>query len=177
MGGTAAPAAAEADPASATTVREVLCIDEGYLAGVDGERTDDIETARFRQPTNSDNEADNTRSTTADSTVFPNSSGAEDDTPEAPQSGVEARRNPPKGGGVSCGGGGSFAGAGSDSLLDVNGIAAKVKTRHSPKRKLPAYLSASPNGFGAASRWGALSKAHLEFHRLDTAGEYQEEWG
>ncbi|CAN0111869.1 unnamed protein product [Scytosiphon promiscuus] len=50
------------------------------------------------------------------------------------------------------------------------GMLAKVKTHRPPRRKLPGYLSASPNSFGAASRWGAMSKAHLEFHRLDTAG-------
>lgn len=50
-------------------------------------------------------------------------------------------------------------------------VLAKVKTRRSPRSKLPGYLSTSPDSFGAASRWGALSKAHLEFHRLGTAGE------
>lgn len=48
----------------------------------------------------------------------------------------------------------------------------KVSTRRSPKSKLPAYLSSSSVSFGAASRWGELSKVHLEFHRLGTAGEH-----
>lgn len=61
-----------------------------------------------------------------------------------------------------------------DGIAKLEGIVAKVKTRRSPRRKLPGYLSASPDGFGAASRWGALSKAHLEFHRLGTAGEHRE---
>lgn len=50
-------------------------------------------------------------------------------------------------------------------------VMAKVKTKRSPRRPVPGYLSACRDGLGAASRWGALSRAHLEFHRLDTAGE------
>ncbi|CAM9998853.1 unnamed protein product, partial [Ectocarpus sp. 12 AP-2014] len=49
-------------------------------------------------------------------------------------------------------------------------VTAKVKTKRSPRRPVPGYLSACRDGLGAASRWGALSKAHLEFHRLGTAG-------
>ncbi|CAM9715633.1 unnamed protein product, partial [Ectocarpus sp. 12 AP-2014] len=49
-------------------------------------------------------------------------------------------------------------------------VMAKVKTKRSPRRPVPGYLSACRDGLGAASRWGALSKAHLEFHRLGTAG-------
>lgn len=142
-------------------------------SGTEGSAEEDIgrpddETAPSRRR----DRRDNTKSPTADSTtVLPNSGGAEDDTSGAPQTGVEARRNPTElqeGGGAGWGGG-AAAGSGSDFPLD--GIAAKVKTRHSPRRKLPAYLSASPDGLGAASRWGALSKAHLEFHRLGTAGK------
>lgn len=65
---------------------------------------------------------------------------------------------------------------GADGMTRPEGIVAKVKTRRSPRRKLPGYLSASPDGFGAASRWGALSSAHLEFYRLNTAGE-RRDWG
>lgn len=56
-------------------------------------------------------------------------------------------------------------------------VMAKVKTRRSPRRPIPGYLSASRDGLGAASRWGALSKAHLEFHRLGTAGACRDSWG
>lgn len=59
----------------------------------------------------------------------------------------------------------------------LGNMTAKVGTHRSPGRKLPGYLSASPDGFGAASRWGALSKAHLEYHRLNTAGDKGEGGG
>ena len=127
--------------------------------------------------TDPDPDPDGARSTTAadnnDGVGLLNSSEARYGTSEALQSVAEPRKRRQGGlGGTGCGGGDMVGGSRGGSLLD--GVAAKVKTRHSPRRKLPAYLSASPDGLGAASRWGALSKAHLEFHRLGTAGECRE---
>lgn len=177
---------------AASAMREAHSVGECYSTGISGERINvtggcgtggsleeesgqetyppHVQTAASGWPASADPE--NARTTVADNTdaVFPHSSGAEDDMPEAPQ-GVAGPRKTRKGGDMRCGGG-AIGGGGRDSLLD--GVAAKVQTRHSPRRKLPAYLSASPNGFGAASRWGALSKAHLEFHRLGTAGQCRE---
>lgn len=126
-------------------------------------------SAPLRQVTNS-NLTGWKRRTTADGAFLVDSGGDGDDASEVQQGVVQPRMSPRCAELQAESGGGAVAGTGSDSLLD--GIAAKVKTRRSPRRKLPAYLSASPDGFGAASRWGALSKAHLEFHRLGTAGEY-----
>lgn len=47
---------------------------------------------------------------------------------------------------------------------------AKVNTRRSPRTTPPGEVSMT-SPFGPASRWGELSKAHLEFHRMSTAGE------
>eukprot|EP00752_Nemacystus_decipiens_P012939 g11452.t1 len=141
-----------------------------------------VEVAPWRQLANGD--PDDTRRTaednrTAEGITFAGHSGAEDDASEAPMSVADPRRSHPaavgedrgarRGAGAGAGEGGPVPGIDiNESLLDA--VTAKVKTRHTPRRRLPAYLSASPDGFGAASRWGALSKAHLEFHRLGTAG-------
>jgi len=83
----------------------------------------------------------------------------------------EARRIGNWAGEARTGGGGGVGRGGAGGKPSLGDIEAKVKTLPSPRRKVPAYLSDSPGGFGAASRWGALSKAHLQFHRLGTAGE------
>lgn len=49
-------------------------------------------------------------------------------------------------------------------------VLAKVQTRRLQGRKLPRHFESSPSSCGAASRWGELSKAHLEFYRLGTSG-------
>lgn len=53
---------------------------------------------------------------------------------------------------------------------DYDTITAKVNCRRSPRNTPPGDTSMSSK-FGPASRWGELSKAHLEFRRLGTAGE------
>lgn len=50
---------------------------------------------------------------------------------------------------------------------------ARVDTRRSPRTTPPGEVSMTAP-FGPASRWGELSKAHLEFHRLSTAGKPEE---
>lgn len=164
-------ASAEAALATATSREVPSSVEEGHLTGI-------VNCERINVTAEECGTGDNTDD------AFPNSiSGVEDDAPEAPQDVDDPRRNRPaavhEGPGARRGGeGGVIAGIGigaGDGIVSsdasLNGVAAKVKTRRSPRRKLPAYLSASPNGLGAASRWGALSKAHLEFHRLGTAGE------
>lgn len=122
-----------------------------------------------------------TRNTTAVCTVFSSSSSSEadDDAVEAPKSEHEPQRNPTArdNDGAAGSGEGAVADTGGGGESSLDSISAKVKTRRSPRRKLPDYLSASPDRLGAASRWGALSKAHLEFHRLGTAGECRGESG
>lgn len=55
---------------------------------------------------------------------------------------------------------------------DYDNVTAKVNCRRSPRNTPPGDPSMSCK-FGPASRWGELSKAHLEFRRLGTAGECQ----
>ena len=63
-----------------------------------------------------------------------------------------------------------------DGNTDGDGDAsakAKTKTRRTlPTDNLLEYLSTSSLSCGAASRWGGLSKAHAEFHRLGTEGDH-----
>lgn len=49
-------------------------------------------------------------------------------------------------------------------------VGPKVHSRRSPRQTPPGDVSMTSD-FGPASRWGELSKAHVEFHRLGTAGE------
>lgn len=56
----------------------------------------------------------------------------------------------------------------SSSKIDVP---AKVESRRLPRTISPGEISMASN-FGPASRWGELSKAHVEFHRMGTAGGF-----
>lgn len=170
-----------------STTREVPFAEGGHLTGVDGERinvTGGCGTGHRAEEERGYDTCPSHGHTIPvhfpahgdpDNTAFASSGGAGNGTSEAPQGVNDPRRYHPadahQGRDGRCGGGDAIVVASSGGSFLLDGIAAKVKTRHSPRRKLPAYLSASPNGFGAASRWGALSKAHLEFHRLGTAGE------
>lgn len=62
-----------------------------------------------------------------------------------------------------------------DSITDgSDNVSAKVTAetrKRTPDDKLPEYLSASSRSCGAATRWRELSKAHEEFHRLESEGE------
>lgn len=60
---------------------------------------------------------------------------------------------------------------GSSSNYDGVRAKAKVNSRRSPRCTPPGEISMTSK-CGPASRWGELSKAHLEFRRLGTAGEW-----